>query len=80
MKLGQCPFCKCHMAKLITGPKTFDRVQCGFCGATGPWFDGHPEDAVRDWNSASQQSDSKVCPNCGKDKATDIHCNHKFHE
>ncbi len=32
------------------------------------------------WEAASQQADSKVCPNCGKDKATDIHCNHKFHE
>ena len=40
-------------------------------------MDGLDFNAIPD---ASQQPDSKVCPNCGKDKATDIHCNHEFHQ
>ena len=55
-ELESCPSCEGNNVVLVTGKsdtgKTeFDRVQCKFCGVTGPWFDGHPIDAVNGWNS-----------------------------
>ena len=56
MELKPCPFCKSTNVKLITsvkgGKRQFDRVRCQLCGATGPWFDGHPNDAVEGWNNS----------------------------
>jgi hypothetical protein len=55
--LKPCPSCESTNVQLITGknPETgrnrFDRVQCKFCGVSGPWFDGHPLDAVDGWNA-----------------------------
>ena len=49
-KLLPCKVCGGE-GKLITGPGRFDRVQCQCCGATGPWFDGHPRDAINGWNT-----------------------------
>ena len=54
MQINSCPFCESEDVELITGKGKFDRVRCKSCGATGPWYDGHPEDAVADWNA--------VCP------------------
>ena len=54
-ELKKCPFCESEDVELITGKGKFDRVRCKSCGATGPWYDGHPEDAVADWNNLSEQ-------------------------
>ena len=50
-ELLHCPFCESNNVHLITGKGKFDRVVCKDCGVTGPWFDGHPIDAVNGWNS-----------------------------
>lgn len=56
--LNRCPNCGTNCAGLITGKdkngkSQFDRVVCTACGTTGPWYDGHPEDAVDGWNHMS---------------------------
>ena len=43
-----CPVCKSKDLNLHTN---FDFVHCNGCGISGPTFDGHPEDAVAEWNS-----------------------------
>lgn len=56
-KLQRCFFCRSgdEDIQLITGKGKFDRVRCKKCGATGPWHDGHPEDAIADWNNISER-------------------------
>jgi len=56
-----CPFCESSRIKLKSGKGLFDRVQCLFCGVTGPWYDGHPSDAISGWNAM---------PRKHKDRAT----------
>ena len=58
--LRECPFCGSHRIYLVSGKGKFDRVQCDYCGATGPWFDGHPEDAIADWNSRSYEGIEEI--------------------
>ena len=56
MGMLPCPGCQSYdvVLKGSKDPETevtrFDRVQCMSCGITGPWFDGHPGDAVAFWN------------------------------
>ena len=45
-----CPFCKNKQAELHKD-KNVDFVLCNFCGARGPCFDGHPEDASAAWET-----------------------------
>lgn len=46
--LLRCPSCGSNRIEL---KRNFDRIQCMFCGVTGPWFDGHSEDAISGWNT-----------------------------
>ena len=46
--IKSCPNCKGDNIEL---KRNFDRVQCESCGVTGPWFDGHSEDAISGWNN-----------------------------
>jgi len=55
-KLLPCPACGNKYVDLKGGKDNkgvyhFNRVQCQFCGTCGPWFDGHPADAISGWNS-----------------------------
>lgn len=65
-KLKPCPFCGVVNVRLIGGKDKFDRVQCMFCGATGPWYDGHPEVAVSGWNRRVSLPDICDCKNGGQ--------------
>jgi hypothetical protein len=64
-QLLRCPSCKIDTIVALlggfneAGAYQFDRVWCKSCGTTGPWFDGHPDDAVYGWNSLPRQ-DPKV--------------------
>ena len=51
IELKPCPSCENDLVELITGNKKFDHVVCKNCGVQGPYFDGHPEDAINEWNS-----------------------------
>lgn len=51
-KILGCPYCGCdYTARLHTN---LDYVVCDACGAQGHVFDGHPEDAVAEWNRVSR--------------------------
>lgn len=50
-----CPACNGNNVQLVNGNGKFDRVSCRFCGVTGPWFDGHPIDAVNGWNDMPRE-------------------------
>lgn len=59
LKYGQpkdCPFCDSSNVILKGGRGEFDQVICQDCGASGPQYDGHPEDALMGWNSISKTS------------------------
>jgi len=78
--LKSCPGCEGNNVVLEGGSKDFDRVQCGSCGITGPWFDGHPLDAINGWNSmprcyVEQRADIQTCKDCGKQYIADSHEN-----
>jgi hypothetical protein len=38
--------------------RKFDYIFCMSCGMRGPVKDGHPEDAVADWNSLPRRGDA----------------------
>lgn len=53
-KLKECP--SCETTNQVILKRKFDRVQCNYCGTTGPWYDNHPFDAIADWNSLPRPS------------------------
>jgi hypothetical protein len=57
-----CPSCRIDTIVALIGGSDkdgvhqFDRVWCKSCGTTGPWFDGHSDDAVYGWNSLPRRN------------------------
>ena len=50
LNLESCPFCGEQGDKIQMATQGFNAVVCLNCGARGPMYDDHPEDAVRSWN------------------------------
>lgn len=57
VELALCPKCGCDVVELH---KKFEFVICRGCGHRGPYFDGHPIDAINAWNEQGlERSDGK---------------------
>lgn len=56
-KLRPCPNPSCYEPMNLELHRNFDYIVCKGCGLKGPVKDGHPEDAVQDWNALPREGD-----------------------